>query len=152
MALTVVALALYGLLAAWFWFRKSVTRIALTVGYFRTRPRPNYMLWVTIGCTTMAIGFAARIPMTNDPYGLTIYIVTTLVSFTETAINPSTVSDVSLPSFRLAPSWPKTTSSFRTLRHGSMPRTASFFVRVSLDASSSYRTCLPSSSKQLEGV
>jgi hypothetical protein len=37
------------------------------------------MLWVTIGTTVMAAGFAARIPMTNDPGSITTYIPQTLV-------------------------------------------------------------------------
>ncbi|TXT07725.1 uncharacterized protein COLE_04649 [Cutaneotrichosporon oleaginosum] len=46
--------------------------------FARTKPRPKYMLWITIGTFTMAVGFGARIPMTNDPGSLGIYVVTTL--------------------------------------------------------------------------
>ncbi|BEI82856.1 hypothetical protein CcaverHIS002_0307240 [Cutaneotrichosporon cavernicola] len=67
LALTGVAIAAYFLLSA-----------CCVFFFFRTRPRPKYMLWVTIGTFTMAVGFGARIPMTNDPGSLGIYIATTL--------------------------------------------------------------------------
>ena len=38
------------------------------------------MLVLCLSTTTMAIGFAVRIPMTANPYSLGVYIVTTLVS------------------------------------------------------------------------
>jgi hypothetical protein len=67
LALTGVAIAAYFLLSAWCTFQ-----------FIRSKPKPKYMLWVTIGTFTMAVGFGARIPMTDDPGSLGIYIVTTL--------------------------------------------------------------------------
>ncbi|GMK56862.1 hypothetical protein CspeluHIS016_0307020 [Cutaneotrichosporon spelunceum] len=67
LALTGVAIAAYFLLS-----------VCLNIFFFRTKPKPKYMLWVTIGTFTMAVGFACRIPMTADPSSLGIYIATTL--------------------------------------------------------------------------
>jgi hypothetical protein len=77
LALTGVAIAAYFLLSAWCTFQ-----------FIRSKPKPKYMLWVTIGTFTMAVGFGARIPMTDDPGSLGIYIVTTLVRLAETALTP----------------------------------------------------------------
>ncbi len=81
---TCLALALFGLVAAVFWTRELVPNILFQElmkwkGFFRSG-KAKYMLCLCIGTTTMAIGFAARIPMVDQPGSLTVYIVTTLVS------------------------------------------------------------------------
>ncbi|RSH89118.1 hypothetical protein EHS25_002784 [Saitozyma podzolica] len=58
--LTYTGLVCFGLLALVFWFRKK------------------WMLCLCIGMSCMAAGFAARIPMTNNPGSLGIYIAQTM--------------------------------------------------------------------------
>ncbi|KAI9637186.1 RTA1 like protein-domain-containing protein [Dioszegia hungarica] len=68
MALSIVAGACFSVLSAIF-----------TYFFFKSRSH-RWMLSLTIGSICMSIGFFVRIAMTNDPYGLTIYIITTLLT------------------------------------------------------------------------
>ncbi|KAK1924191.1 RTA1 like protein-domain-containing protein [Papiliotrema laurentii] len=61
-ALSVVGIATYGALALVFWI-------------WMLRRFRKWMLALTIGCTTMALGFVIRIPMHNSPDSLGIYIM-----------------------------------------------------------------------------
>jgi hypothetical protein len=56
----------------------SSSYLELTSGFIKSRNH-KWMLCLLIGTICMTLGFIVRIPMTNDPYSLTIYIITTLV-------------------------------------------------------------------------
>lgn len=55
------------------------TLIADPLGFFRTHSH-RWMLCLTLGTVFMTAGFLARIPLTNNPGSLIIYIINTLVS------------------------------------------------------------------------
>jgi hypothetical protein len=80
--LTYTGLVCFGLLALVFWFRGCTSHRwrAVSDGSGLWRQGKRWMLCLCIGMSCMAAGFAARIPMTNNPGSLGIYIAQTMVS------------------------------------------------------------------------
>jgi len=81
------------------------------------------MLVLCISSVVMLVGFGVRIPMTNDPGSLGIYIVQYMVSISSNL----TASDTHLPSVSSCHhvvSSPTPMSSFQGSLHGWMPKIA----------------------------
>ncbi|KAF7314403.1 hypothetical protein MKEN_00913100 [Mycena kentingensis (nom. inval.)] len=56
----------------------GISALIQWIYFFTVKPRKNFLLYLTIGMTTMAIGFALRILFINDPVVIGKYIATTL--------------------------------------------------------------------------
>jgi len=84
LALTGVGIAVFAILSAAFWFSELYYTLfnnmvkCWDIDFFRHGKK--YMLVLCISSVVMLVGFGVRIPMTNDPGSLGIYIMQYMVS------------------------------------------------------------------------